>query len=65
MSEKPHIDLLKEGPARGMWRCQSANAQTLHRGACFGDTPAAAYTAWAHWQEHVKTRPFAALGVGA
>lgn len=65
MTEKPHIDLLKEGPSRGLWRCQAPKSHVLHRGACFGRTPAEAYGAWKNWQAHVKTRPFAFLGVAA
>lgn len=63
---KPHIDLLKAGPARGQWRCQlRAPLRGMHGAACFGSTPSEAYARWRAWQEHVKSAPFLYLGVAA
>ena len=61
---KPHIDLLKEGPARGMWRCRAKTGKWT--GACFGHTPAEAYARWKAWGEGRQVKPpFVFLGVGA
>lgn len=57
---KPRIDLLREGPCRGYWRCRSM-AREWHPGACFGESPVEAYRLWLIWQAHVKTRPFGSL----
>ncbi len=58
---KPRIILMRDGPARGCWRCMGGDMKT----AFFGNDPAHAYYEWVRWNELIRGDRLAFGGVAA